>query len=119
LLAWLAVCRYGWQMAPEQHQADAWNICQALALIGCLLLLAAVYQRSVFVLRAIALGLAWQIITVVTSAAYIIRPWDVPANKEQFDVWVHLPIGMFGLWLAVLLIACLAQGAGKHGPRTE
>ena len=119
LLGWLAGCRYAWRIAPVQHQADAWNICQALAVAGCLALIAGVYAHSQMVLRVVALCIAWQFLTVASSVAYIIRPWDVAPGKEQLDALLHMPLGLFGMWLAVLLIACLAQGATKHGARTE
>lgn len=119
LLAWLAACRYAWRLAPVQHQPDAWNICQALAVLGCLALLALIYASSPMVLRVLTLCAAWQALTVVSSVAYIIAPWHVTPGQEQLDAALHLPLGVYGAWLAVLLVASIAQGAKKHGPRPQ
>lgn len=118
LLVGLVACRFGWQLVPLEHRADAWNVAQACAILGLLGLLALVYRSSVWVLAVLALGAAWQAMTAVCSVAYIVRPWQVLPNQEQCDAALDAPLSLFGLWLAVMLAALIAQG-GRRGARIQ
>ena len=118
LLVALVVCRFGWRLVPEVNRADAWNIAQACAVLALLGLLALVYRSSGWVLAVLALGAAWQAMTAVCSAAYIIRPWPVAPNQEQCDAALDAPLSLVGVWLAVVLAAMIAQGAHR-GARVQ
>lgn len=114
LLVVLAVCRFGWRAVPDQHEADAWNIAQAVLIIALLALLALCYRGSPCVLAALTLGGAWQAMTAACSAAYIVQPWQVLPSQEQCDAALDAPISTIGLWLALLLAARLVAQRGAH-----
>lgn len=119
MLAWLATCRYAWNLAPVQHQADAWNIAQAMAVLGLLAMLAVPYRDSPAVLAVLALAAAWQVLTAGCSVAYIVAPWPVTDGQEQCDAALDAPVSVVGLWLASLLALQLAQRAPRRDARAK
>jgi hypothetical protein len=104
------VLRFGWRVAPEGAQADAWNVSQALLVLVLLALVAHAY-RCAWVLRVAALLGAWQGMTVACSLAYLHRPWAVLPGQEQCDAMADAPLSMLGFWLAGLLLATTVHGA--------
>jgi hypothetical protein len=109
------VAQYAWKHVPPEHQADVWNVCQAVVILTLLALVLNAY-RSVWVLASVALVGSWQAMTVGCSLAWLYRPWPISPGQEQCSARLDIPLGAIGLWLLLLLAAAMSQRAGgEHG----
>ncbi len=105
------VAQFAWHHAPEQAQADVWNVSQAMLVLFLLAAFASAY-RSVWTWSAAALLGSWQLLTVACSLAYLLRPWQVRPGEEQCSAALNVPFGAIGAWLLVLMIAGAARPGG-------
>lgn len=116
LLALLLVRQYGYRLAPDDLQADAWNIGAAVA-VAVLSFGWALYARSRMV-WAVWLAVLWhEASVVICSAAYMVRPWPVPPGVAQCSAWVGADLMRVGVFVAVL--ACVPMAAALSRSRRD
>jgi hypothetical protein len=109
------VAQYAWKHVPPEHQADVWNVCQAMLILLLLALVVNAY-RSGWVLASVALVGVWQAMTVGCSLAWLYQPWPISPGDEQCSARFGIPLGAVGLWLLLLLAAAMSQRTGgEHG----
>lgn len=112
------VAQFGWHHAPAEAQADVWNASQALLILLLLGLCANAYRSRWMAAAALLVGV-WQGMTAACSLTYLAAPWHVEPGQAQCSAALNFPLGAVGLWLALLLIALIAQrghqAGGGHG----
>ncbi len=81
LLAVVGLGHFGWWLAPEAAQADAWNVGANLTL-ACLACLGMVTGGRM-VRLACLLAAALAISEAGCSLAWLVHPWEVAAGQPQ------------------------------------
>ena len=103
LLVVVGARHYGWQLAPVEHQADAWNILGAAAVLvgfGAAMLDC---KDSVTSLMFAALG-AHEVAVIVASVAYIVDPWPMAPGQAMLSSWAGFELAKLGGLLLILAL---------------
>lgn len=113
LLLLFVLGSYGWQHVPADAQADIASI-GAHAIILALLLMVGRAYRSRSLLPVLILQAGYSLQAAGCSAAYLIAPWPVQPGEEQCSAGLGIPLGMFGLVAALLILSNLSRRRDGH-----
>lgn len=108
------VTHYAWQHVDPHLSAEAWNIGGALGRLVLLLMVCAAW-RSVLV-GTVALWWCFEELQVVVcGVAWVIEPWQVQEGSERCSAWLQIPMGLVGLFSALLMAGWIYSTKGVRG----
>jgi hypothetical protein len=106
LLIVCAVRHYGWQPAPDEIEAEVWNIVSA-GTFGLVAWRVWSRERLPSASWAVAVLMLHELTTVACSAAWLaVGPWTVPKGVGQCSAAVGFDLDKLG---AVLLLAAVVR----------
>lgn len=100
----IAAREHLWALAPAEHRGDVSKLLGACLVLVLLSVVYRLSQPSRLLLAVLAVGVWYQLQTVLCVSAFIADPWPIPDGQGMCSARVDFDLGALGL-LAVAWIA--------------